>query len=56
MAASAGSRRLKSFVMKTAERLFAPIRHAAVKGEAVTVPGFGPFKVQRESRRAGGAI
>jgi DNA-binding protein HU-beta len=35
------------------EGVFAAIRDAAVKGEEVSVPGFGKFKVQHKPARTG---
>ena len=35
------------------EGVFAAIRDAAVKGEEVSVPGFGKFKVQHKAARTG---
>ena len=43
----------KAQAKQLVDGVFAAIRDAAVKGEEVSVPGFGKFKVQKKPARTG---
>ena len=43
----------KAQAKQLVDGVFAAIRNAAVKGEEVSVPGFGKFKVQNKPARTG---
>lgn len=43
----------KAQAKQLVEAVFAGIREAALKGEEVSVPGFGKFKVQNKPARTG---
>jgi DNA-binding protein HU-beta len=51
--AAADSKLTKAQAKAVVESVFTAIRDAAVKGEEVSVPGFGKFKVQDKPARTG---
>jgi DNA-binding protein HU-beta len=51
--AAADSKLTKAQAKTMVESVFTAIRDAAVKGEEVSVPGFGKFKVQDKPARTG---
>ncbi len=51
--ASADAKITKAQAKALVDGVFAAIRDAAVKGEEVSVPGFGKFKVQHKPSRTG---
>lgn len=51
--AAADSKLTKAQAKAVVDAVFGAIRDAAVKGEEVSVPGFGKFKVQDKPARTG---
>jgi DNA-binding protein HU-beta len=51
--AASDSKITKAQAKQLVDGVFAAIRNAAVKGEEVSVPGFGKFKVQNKPARTG---
>ena len=51
--AASDSKITKAQAKQLVDGVFAAIRNAAIKGEEVSVPGFGKFKVQNKPARTG---
>ncbi|MBX3479181.1 MAG: HU family DNA-binding protein [Caulobacter sp.] len=51
--ASSDDKLTKAQAKAVVDGVFAAIRDAAVKGEEVSIPGFGKFKVQNKPARTG---